>query len=141
MGFLSGKCLFCGKSGQSRTKAGDWLCGNCLKDIGGMAKWFDIRKMSKDEIMALKKTPIKTKILDHGGGAVSIKSGGLGRAAIGGALFGGAGAIVGAGTGKRGIDRNDYTVFKVWFNDGSDEIQKIPHNSELYERYLALLED
>ena len=141
MGALSGKCLFCNNAGQSKTKAGDWLCGSCLKEIGGMGKWFDIRKMSRDEILALKKTPIKAKILDHGGGAVAVKKGGLGRAAIGGALFGGAGAIVGANTGKREIDRNDYTVFKVWFNDGTDEIQQIPHTSNLYKTYLGLLED
>ena len=141
MGLISGKCVFCERPAGSVTKYKDWVCGKCLREIGGATKWLKIRNLPSAELLALKKQAIKTKILDHGGGVVAIKKGGLGRAAVGGALFGDVGAIVGAGTGKRRIDRNDYTVFKVWFNDGSEEIQRVLHDSNLYAKYLSLLED
>ena len=53
-----------------------------------------------------KMVPVKTKILDHTSGAMKGGGGGVGRAIIGGAIAGPAGAIVGAGTRKQKFTQN-----------------------------------
>lgn len=133
------KCVLCGNSAGNRTKAGDWVCGKCIKQSG--KKWLVIRNMPHEDVMHLFPQPVKTKILDHGSGAVEMQKGGLGRAVVGGVLAGGAGAIIGANTGKRTLKSNSFTAFKVWFDDGHTEIQKVPQESELYLTYLNLLEE
>ena len=89
--------------------------------------------------------PIRTKILDHGGGVVSVENtSGAGAATLGflvGGIVGAAGAAIASNFVDNDAKRNDYTVFKVWNADGSTAIEKIPHTSYLYEQYLALLEE
>ena len=88
-----------------------------------------------------KMVPVKTKILDHTSGAMKGGGGGVGRAIIGGAIAGPAGAIVGAGTRKQKFTQNQYTMFKVWYSDGHTEVEKVSHNLPKYKKYLELLEE
>ena len=86
---------------------------------------------------------VKTKILDSG--SDGTKAGGVGRAIVGDMIShavgvkGPVGAIVGATTA--GHENKSFTIFKVWYDDGHEEIEKVMHNDEKYMRYLDLLED
>ena len=86
---------------------------------------------------------VKTKILDSG--SDGTKAGGVGRAIVGDMVShavgvkGPVGAIVGATTA--GHENKSFTIFKVWYDDGHEEIEKVMHNDEKYMRYLDLLED
>ena len=86
---------------------------------------------------------VKTKILDTG--SDGTKAGGVGRAIVGDMIShavgvkGPVGAIVGATTA--GHENKSFTIFKVWYDDGHEEIEKVMHNDEKYMRYLDLLED
>ena len=88
-----------------------------------------------------KATPIKTKILDHGAGKITGGGGGVGRAIVGGAIAGSAGAVVGANTRKQKFTQEQYTMFKVWYSNGQSEIEKVLHTSAKYKQYLELLEE
>jgi len=83
--------------------------------------------------------PIKTKILDSG--SDGTKSGGVGRAVVGDIIAGPVGAVVGATTS--GHKNKGFTMFKVWYDDGHVEVEKIFHDdrSLKYKKYLELLED
>ena len=86
---------------------------------------------------------VKTKILDTG--SDGTKAGGVGRAIVGDMIShavgvkGPVGAIVGATTA--GHENKSFTIFKVWYDDGHEEIEKVMHDDEKYMRYLDLLED
>lgn len=86
---------------------------------------------------------VKTKILDSG--SDGTKAGGVGRAIVGDMIShavgvkGPVGAIVGATTA--GHENKSFTIFKVWYDDGHEEIEKVMHDDEKYMRYLDLLED
>ena len=86
---------------------------------------------------------VKTKILDSG--SDGTKAGGVGRAIVGDMIShavgvkGPVGAIVGATTA--GHENKSFTIFKVWYDDVHEEIEKVMHNDEKYMRYLDLLED
>lgn len=44
------KCSFCGKSAGYQMKSKDFICSDCIKKLGGMQKWGEIRKMSPDQV-------------------------------------------------------------------------------------------
>lgn len=44
------KCRFCGKSAGSQIKTKDWICADCIKTLGGMKHWFEIRNMTPEQI-------------------------------------------------------------------------------------------
>lgn len=95
----------------------------------------------KKEASKAKSKAVKTAILDHTSGAMKGGGGGVGRAIIGGAIAGPAGAIVGAGTRKQKFTQNQYTMFKVWYGDGHTDIEKVSHNSPKYKKYLNLIQE
>lgn len=80
---------------------------------------------------------VKTKILD--GGSDGTKAGGVGRAIVGDIVAGPVGAVVGAATA--GHKNMGFTVFKVWYDDGHDDVEKIAHDDPKYMEYLKLLEE
>lgn len=86
---------------------------------------------------------VKTKILDAG--TDGTKAGGVGRAIVGDMVShavgvkGPVGAIVGATTA--GHKNKGFTVFKVWYDDGHTEVEKVPQESPKYLDYLKLLEE
>ena len=97
---------------------------------------------SEDVVTQLNGTDaVKTKILDHGSGNLVGSGGGVGRAIVGGALFGSTGAIVGAATRKQKYAQTQYTMFKVWYPDGHTEIEQVEHGTAKYKKYLELIED
>ena len=59
---------------------------------------------------------------------------GVGRAVVGGLLFGGAGAIVGAITKKD----KQYAVFEVTYSNGKTEEVKCKKGSFLYNTYMGI---
>jgi len=86
---------------------------------------------------------VKTKILDAG--TDGTKAGGVGRAIVGDVVShavgvkGHVGAIVGATTA--GHKNKGFTVFKVWYDDGHTDVERVAHDDPKYMDYLKLLED
>lgn len=86
---------------------------------------------------------VKTKILDSG--TDGTKAGGVGRAIVGDMVShavgvkGPVGAIVGATTA--GHKNKGFTIFKVWYDDGRIEVEKVLHTEPKYMDYLKLLEE
>jgi len=101
------------------------------------------RKKWEEEREARKKatTPIKTKILDGGTSATTTKAGGVGRAIAGGIVAGPIGAVVGAATAGHKTTSTNYTVFKIWYQDGHSEVEQVEHGTAKYKKYLELIED
>lgn len=60
----------------------------------------------------------------------------IGKAILGGILFGGAGAIVGGSLGRE----IRTTTFLLVFEDGTKEKREVENNSELYDRYIQYLD-
>lgn len=87
------------------------------------------------------KTPIRTRILDGGTSATTTKAGGVGRAIAGGIVAGPIGAVVGAATAGHKTTSTNYTIFKVWYQDGHSEVEKVEHGTAKYKKYLELIED
>ena len=104
---------------------------------------FIMKKSGNAEDLPVPPKPVRTKILDTG--SDGTKAGGVGRAIVGDMIShavgvkGPVGAIVGATTA--GHENKSFTIFKVWYDDGHEEIEKVMHNDEKYMRYLDLLED
>lgn len=117
------------------------------EEIGHKAtnkEWRAYKKQLKTKAKTSKKlnnTPVKTKILDHSNGQLVGNGGGVGRAIVGGAIAGEVGAIIGASTRKQKFTQKQYTIFRVWYQDGHDEVEKVEHGTAKYKRYLKLLED
>lgn len=80
---------------------------------------------------------VKTKILDSG--SDGTKAGGVGRAVVGDIIAGPVGAVVGATTA--GHKNQGFTVFKVWYDNGDIEVEKIAHSDSKYMEYLKLLDE
>ena len=97
--------------------------GDYLKIDEDAKQWYIPVKKSKVPVIHSYGDVVSFELLEDGN---SIASGGLGRAAVGGALFGGAGAIVGAATGKK---KTKGTVtklqLKVTLNDLSNPVEYI----------------
>ena len=81
--------------------------------------------------------PVRTKILDSG--SDGTKAGGVGRAVVGDIIAGPVGAIVGATTA--GHKNKGFTVFRVWYDNGDVEVEKIAHTDDKYMEYLRLLDE
>lgn len=85
---------------------------------------------------------VKTKIIDTShtsSDQVSIGSAVV-RAAVGGALFGDVGAVVGASTAKRKVKEHHTTTFIVYYDNGMTQYKTVENGSKLYEKYMAKLE-
>lgn len=54
MGLISGKCFICGGYAPSKLKHGEWICGSCVKRLGGYSQWGRIRHLSISEINKLR---------------------------------------------------------------------------------------
>ena len=65
------------------------------------------------------------------------------RAAVGGALFGKAGAVYGASTARRDMyfEDDSKVVFRVWWDDGSKTIEEVKRGSDKYKLFMEYLED
>lgn len=88
------------------------------------------------------RTVVKAEIMSHGDGyAVSKGSIGsaLGRAAVGGFLAGGAGAVAGAATGKRTTKFRGETTFRLTYQDGHTEIETVMDHTPVWEKYMKLV--
>ena len=88
------------------------------------------------------RTVVKAEIISHGDGyAVSKGSIGsaLGRAAVGGFLAGGAGAVAGAATGKRTTKFRGETTFRLTYQDGHTEIETVMDHTPVWEKYMKLV--
>lgn len=74
------KCRFCGKYAGNLMKSGDWICSDCIKMLGGMRHWFEIRKMDSDQVfiaLGADKASLDGPVLDqsrHGESSVSDES-------------------------------------------------------------------
>lgn len=67
-------------------------------------------------------------------GEESKAASGVGRAVVGGLLFGGAGAVVGALTAKD----KQYTSFKVTYSNGKQEVVKFKKGSFTYNNLMTI---
>ncbi len=90
----------------------------------------------------LAETIVKSKIID---GYSTITSTGsisssAGRAVVGNMIAGPLGVMVGASTGKRTYHENRYTIFKVWYADGSEKIETAYVGSAQWHKYAEKLE-
>lgn len=63
----------------------------------------------------------------------------VGRAMVGGALFGPAGAVVGAGTAKRKVRESHKTTFLVYFKDGTQRGIEVENGSKQYKMFMSKL--
>ena len=66
----------------------------------------------------------------------------IGRAFVGGAIAGPAGAVIGAGTAKQkgNVNETHKTTFIVWYIDGHWEHKTVDNNSKLYNLYMSRLD-
>lgn len=113
---------------------------------------FKPRPKTKDEIRAEEKQAridqeyldsiLKTVIVDSShtvtNNGVSTGSA-VGRAVVGGALFGGVGAVVGASTAKNKITEKHSTTFLVYFTDGTQRAITVDNGSKQYNMYISKL--
>ncbi|WP_459129200.1 hypothetical protein [Guggenheimella bovis] len=85
---------------------------------------------------------VKTKIIDtsHTSSDQVSTGSAVGRAVIGGALFGDIGAIVGASTAKRKVKEHHTTTFMVYYDNGMTQHKTVENGSKLYEKFMAKLE-
>ena len=88
------------------------------------------------------RTLVKAEIMTNGIGYTTSKgsmASSVGRAAVGGALFGGAGAIGGAASGKRTMKHRGETTFKLYYEDGHTEIETVMDQTPIWEKYMKLV--
>lgn len=81
---------------------------------------------------------VSTKIVDNYTDTRKSASSSLIRGAVGGALFGGVGALAGGLSGKN--KHTNYTTFLITFNDGSQNTQTVKNDSVLYNTYIKFLD-
>lgn len=101
----------------------------------------EARKNEEKEARRKATTPVKTKILDGGTSSTTTQASGVGRAIVGGIIAGPTGAIVGAATAGKKTTEHNYTVFKVWYEDGHTDVEKVEHGTKKYDQYIRLIED
>lgn len=84
---------------------------------------------------------LKTVIVDASHTATTQVNTGsaVGRALVGGALFGGAGAVVGASTAKRNVHESHKTTFLVYFKDGTQRGIEVENGSKQYRMFMCKL--
>lgn len=101
------------------------------------------RKLVGNIVEIEKERTVKTTIVDSSHTVTSRTSTGsaVGRAVVGGAIFGGIGALVGATTAKQKSIEKHSTTFLVYYNDGNRTHKTVKNGSELYEIYMSRLED
>lgn len=80
---------------------------------------------------------VSTEILDSYTDSKKSASSSLIRGAIGGALFGGVGALAGGLSGKN--KNTQHTTFLIKYDDGSQETQTVKKGSLLYNTYIKFL--
>ena len=110
------------------------VCSIVVLVMGGIIIYTDYKKNKKREAMP---KPVRTKILDTS--SDGTQANGVGRAVVGGLVAGSLGAVVGATTA--GHKNKGFTIFKVWYSDGSTQIEKVFHKDYKYREYLELLEE
>ena len=110
-------------------------------------KFWKKQNASREEKMKmLSESIIKTKIIDtsHTATATSkAKTGSsIGRAVVGGAIAGPAGAMIGAGTAKKKVTVNEHhtTTFMVFYQDGTRNHDTVENGTELYHIYMEKLD-
>lgn len=112
--------------------------------------WYKLWKKKnaarEEKMKRLAASIAKTKIIDtsHTATATSkAKTGSsVGRAVIGGAIAGPAGAMIGAGTAKRKVtvDEHHTTTFMVFYQDGTRNHDTVENGTELYHIYMEKLD-
>ena len=98
---------------------------------------FIMKKSGNAEDVPVPPKPVRTKILDSG--SDGTKAGGVGRAVVGDIIAGPVGAVVGAATA--GHSNKGFTVFRVWYDNGDVEVEKVAHNDDKYMEYLKMLDE
>lgn len=63
----------------------------------------------------------------------------VGRAVVGGAIFGDVGAVVGASTAKNKVTEKHSTTFLVYFTDGTQRAITVDNGSKQYNMYISKL--
>jgi len=99
--------------------------------------------LNKDDILTEERERVvKTQIVDSASNATSKVNTGdaVGRALVGGALFGGLGAAVGAVTAQRDIKENRKVTFLVYYKDGYKNLRTVDYDSELYHLFMSRLD-
>lgn len=100
-----------------------------------------IKHMEADTVKWEQKV-VKTRIVDSSHIATSRPSTGsaVGRAIVGGTVFGGLGAFIGALTAKEKVTEKHSTTFLVTLDDGSTYYKTVDNNSRWYHVYMTKLE-
>ena len=118
-----------------------------LGTLFGVCKLMDDRKRAQVYAFdSLRSSIVKTKIVDssHTATASSKTStaSAIGRAAVGSAIAGPIGAVVGASTAKQRttVSEKHTTTFMIYFSDGSRKHETVDNNSQKYELYMRKLE-
>ncbi len=97
--------------------------GDYLKIDETTKQWYIPVKKSKVPVIHKYEDVVNFELLEDGN---SVASGGLGRAAVGGALLGGFGAVVGASTGKKKSKKTVTKLqLKITLNDLSNPVEEI----------------
>ena len=102
-----------------------------------------LNSLGKDNILKdERERVVKTQMVDSSSNATSKVNTGdaVGRALVGGALFGGLGAAVGATTAQRDIKENRKVTFLVYYKDGYKNLRTVDYDSELYHLFLSRLD-
>lgn len=113
---------------------------------------FKIRPKTQEEIKSEEKQAridreymdsiVKTVIVDSSHIVVNDgrKTGSaIGRAVVGGAIFGDVGAVVGASTAKNKVTEKHSTTFLVYFTDGTQKAITVDNGSKQYNMYISKL--
>lgn len=80
---------------------------------------------------------VSTEIIDSYNDSKKSASSTLIRGAIGGALFGGVGALAGGLSAKN--KNTQHTTFLVKYDDGSQDVQTVKNGSLFYNTYMQFL--
>lgn len=94
-------------------------------------------KVQKDNEKKRRKTTVVNATIIESGTTYKTK-GGLGSAVVGGALFGGVGAVVGASIGKKTISAKTVR-FLVEYLDGHKQIEDVKVDSIRYKQLIKFL--
>lgn len=99
------------------------------------------KKDERDQLEHDKSTVVRTWLLEAGVRYETTSSGGVGRAIVGGALFGATGAIVGAATASNKTTEKDSGErrFLVEYRDGHKAEQTCKVGSDRYRLYMEKL--